>query len=277
MGLDNHRNDDWKPYLYKTTDYGKSWTTIATNLPVTGPITALCEDPQNPNLLFVGTEFGLYVSMDGGKNWKKFMSGMPAVPVYELLIHPRDRDLLVATHGRSLWIADDITALEQFAGVGSQELVLFDPRPAIQWKNDYADYRSGGRGFRGENPQGGTAISVYSKSDLGSGKVEFLQNGQVVSTMDVRVDAGMNRFQWNMQKPAPAAAGGRGGRGGGGGGRGRGGAGGVPFVSEGRGNGGGAGSGLVEPGGYVVRLTVGGTTRETSVVVLEDAWMQSPR
>ena len=277
VGLDNHRNDDWKPYLYKTTDYGKSWTTIATNLPVTGPITALCEDPQNPNLLFAGTEFGLYVSMDGGKNWKKFMSGMPAVPVYELLIHPRDRDLLVATHGRSLWIADDITALEQFAGVGSQELVLFDPRPAIQWKNDYADYRSGGRGFRGENPQGGTAISVYSKSDLGSGKVEFLQNGQVVSTMDVRVDAGMNRFQWNMQKPAPAAAGGRGGRGGGGGGRGRGGAGGVPFVSEGRGNGGGAGSGLVEPGGYVVRLTVGGTTRETSVVVLEDAWMQSPR
>jgi len=274
VGLDNHRNDDWKPYLFKTTDFGKTWTSLGSNLPEMGPITALAEDPQNPDLIFVGTEWGLYVTRDGGQNWQKFMNGMPDVPVYDLLIHPRDRDLIVGTHGRSIWIADDITPLEQFRQVGDQDLVLFDPRPAIQWKNDYADYRSTGRDWRGENPQGGTAISVYSKTDLGPGKLEFLQRDQVVSSMAVNVAAGLNRFQWNMEKPAPPNAGrGRGGRGGGGG-RGRGGTG-VPFVaSAGRGGFGAAqGGGLVEPGSYVVRLTVGGTTKETAVSVLEDGWM----
>ena len=129
--------DDWKPYLFKTTDYGKTWTSVAGNLPAKGNINALREDYDNPNLLFVGTEFGLFVTLDGGKEWKKFMTGLPSVRVDDILIHPRDRDLIVATHGRSIYIADDITPLEQLKPAGStKDLTLFDPRPAILWKND---------------------------------------------------------------------------------------------------------------------------------------------
>ena len=101
VALDNHRNDDWKPYLFKTTDFGKTWTNVTGNLPAKGNINALREDFDNPNLLFVGTEFALFVTVDGGKDWKKFMTGLPSVRVDDILIHPRDRDLIVATHGRS--------------------------------------------------------------------------------------------------------------------------------------------------------------------------------
>ncbi len=222
VALDNHRNDDWKPYLFKTTDYGRTWTNITANLPQLGPIQALREDYVNPNLLFVGTEFGLFVSLDGAKDWKKFMTGLPMVPVDDILIHPRDRDLILATHGRSIWIADDITPLEQMKPDANTDLTLFDPRPAIQWKNDPQSQRHiANREFAGTNPQGGTAISVWAKSDMGEGKLEFLQGTTVAGTMDVDIKAGMNRFQWAMRGPAPAAgaAAGRGGRAGGGGGR----------------------------------------------------------
>jgi photosystem II stability/assembly factor-like uncharacterized protein len=237
VALDNHRNDDWKPYLFKTTDYGRTWTTVTANLPVKGNINALREDLVNPNLLFVGTEFGLFVTLDAGKTWKTFMTGLPSVRVDDILIHPRDRDLIIATHGRSLWIADDITPLEQLAAQGvnaplasgpGMSVKLFEPRPAIQWKSDLeATRRVTGRQFRGENPQGGTAFSFWAQSDMGDAKFEVLNaQGQLVSTVGLATKAGMNRVQWNMTQGtfglnAPAPGGGRGGGpGGGGGGRG---------------------------------------------------------
>jgi photosystem II stability/assembly factor-like uncharacterized protein len=307
VAIDHHRYDDWKPYLFKTTNFGKTWTSVAGNLPAKGNINALREDYDNPNLLFCGTEFGLFVTLDGGKEWKKFMTGMPSVRVDDILIHPRDRDLIVATHGRSIWIADDITPLEQMkAPASTQEAALFEPRAAIQWKNDpQAQRHAANREFKGQNPQGGTAIHILAKSDLGKGKVEFLQNNQVVSTMDVELKAGMNRFQWPMTKPAaagqatggrggrggadaadaqaaggtPGAPGGQGGFGGGGGGRGRGGVTGVPFVRGGGGFGGGGFGGgavgaMVDPGTYMVRLTVGSQVLTSSVDVMEDSWMR---
>jgi hypothetical protein len=217
VAVDNHRSDDWKPYLFKTTNYGKTWVSVAGNLPGKGNINALREDYDNPNLLFAGTEFGLFVTVDGGKEWKKFMTGLPSVRVDDILIHPRDRDLILATHGRSIWIADDISPLEQLKPA-SEDVVLFDPRPAILWKNDpQAQRRATNREFKGQNPQGGTAISVWAKSDIGAAKLEFLQGSLVVSTMDVDIKAGMNRFQWAMRGPVPAGAAagrGRGGRGG---------------------------------------------------------------
>jgi photosystem II stability/assembly factor-like uncharacterized protein len=311
VAIDAHKTDDWKPYLFRTTDYGKTWTNVAGNLPVRGHINALREDYDNPNLLFVGTEFGLYVTLDGGKEWKKFMHNLPSVRVDDILIHPRDRDLIVATHGRSIWIADDISPLEQLKANPANEVALFDPRPAVLWKNDPAAQRHiGNRDFQGKNPQGGTAISLWSKTDLGAGKIEFLQGTTVASTMNIDVKAGMNRFQWNMRAPAMGgggANGGRGGRGGqgaagapaggaapgavadqraifaagggGGGGR-RGGAAGVPFVTSGRGGGGGGGFGgfgggsPVEPGTYMVKVTIGDKVLQTSVNVLEDIWMR---
>ena len=298
IALDNHRCcDDWKPYLFKTTDYGKSWTSISSNLPKEnhGIVQALREDYDNPNLLFVGTEGGLFITLDGGKEWKKFMNNLPTVPVDDILIHPRDRDLIIGTHGRSIWIADDISPLEQLKPGANTDLVLFDPRPAILWKNDPSAQRhAANRDFKAQNPQGGTAISIWAKSAVGKGKVEFLQNDKVVSTMDVDLKEGMNRYQWNMRGPVPPApAGGRGGRGGGGGGGGGRGQpehngpapeGGVPFVAAGgRGGGGGGGGGfgggapqgpLLEPGTFMVRLTVGGETRMSSVDLLDDIWMR---
>jgi hypothetical protein len=262
VAIDNHRSDDWKPYLFKTTDFGKTWSSVAGDLPAKGPIQALREDYDNPNLLFVGTEFGLYVTLDGGQEWKKFMNGLPSVRVDDILIHPRDRDLILGTHGRSIYIADDITPLEQLKTPGKSDITLFEPRPAVLWKNDpQAQRRAANREFKGQNPQGGTAIHILANSDLGAGKLEFLQGTQVVSTMDVQIKSGMNRFQWSMRGPAPAGSG-RGGRGGARPGVG------VPFVSA------GFGGPLVSPGTYMVRLTVGTETLTSSVNVLEDIWMR---
>jgi hypothetical protein len=347
VALDNHRNDDWKPYLFKTTDYGKTWTNVTGDLPIQGNINAVREDYDNPNLLFVGTEFALFVTLDQGKTYKKFMNNLPSVRVDDILIHPRDRDLIVATHGRSFWIADDITPLEQYKPNPSSDLELFEPRPAIQWKNDLSATRSPtNRDFHGQNPSGYPHIWVWAKSDLGAAKLDFLTGTTLVSTMPVDLKAGMNRFSWNMQRAAATDAttgaagggGGRGGRagrgggggrggaaaaaapatpptgaqtaaageaaatpinaqqviaqaagtganfgGGGGGGGGRGGRGGnEPFVvAGGRGGGGGGGGfgaagggGVVEPGVYMVKLTVGDKTYMSSVNVLEDIWMR---
>src|SRR5207244_8310114 len=107
VAIDNHRNDDWKPYLFKTSDFGKTWSNVAGNLPAKGSINALREDYDNPNLLFVGTEFGLYVTLDGGKDWKKFMHNLPSVRVDDILIHPCARRRIIGTHGRSTRSAAD--------------------------------------------------------------------------------------------------------------------------------------------------------------------------
>ena len=196
---------------------------------------------------------------------------------------PARSDLIVGTHGRSIYIADDITPLEHLKPSTDKEITLFDPRPATLWKNDpQAQRHATNRQFQAKNPQGGTAIQVLAKSDMGAGKVEFLLNNVVASTMDVQIKAGMNRFQWSMRGPAPPAPANDGGRGGRGGGGGRGGVTGVPFVANGgRGGGGGGGFGfgaplgaLLEPGTYMVRLTVGGQTLTSSVTVLEDIWMR---
>jgi len=194
---------------------------------------------------------------------------------------------------------DDISPLEHLNKTENTDLALFEPRPAIQWKNDITAQRHvDNRDFVGENPQGGTAIHVFAKTDLGKGKIEFMQGTKVVSTIDIDVKAGLNAYQWNMRGPAPAggAAGRRGGGGGGGGNRemvpsdpalwnapaattppatpe-------VPFTAGGGGGGGGGfGRGgavgpLLEPGTYMIKLTVGDKTATSSVDVLEDVWLR---
>jgi hypothetical protein len=238
------------------------------------------EDPKNRNLLYAGTEFGLFISLDAGKNWEKFMTGYPAVRTDDILVHPRDGDLIVASHGRSLFIADDITPLQQLTSAAAgQDVVLFDARAAIAYQNDFRldEYVGGYKQFEGENAPRGTAIQFYLRSgSSGEAKVSILDGaGRALCESSVPASAGIHRVQWTLVAPM-TAGGGRGGRGGGAAGGGAGGAGAppAPDVScSGSGGGGrGAGGGAVAPGSYTVKLTVGGRDYAKPVEVLEDRW-----
>ena len=166
LTIDNHRFDDHKPYVYKTTDFGETWTSITGNLPE-GNVNVIREDPKNRNLLYLGTEYGFYVSLNGGREWKRFMNGLPTVRVDDILVHPRDNDLIIGTHGRSIWIIDDITPLQQLSDqVTNAEAHVFDVRPAVAYVNDIqkAIWSEGANVFKAPNPQRGTAISYWLKT-----------------------------------------------------------------------------------------------------------------
>jgi photosystem II stability/assembly factor-like uncharacterized protein len=266
VSFDGHRTDDHKPYIFKTTDFGATWTSVANNLPAVGNVNVVREDPKNRNLLYAGTEYGFFISLNGGAEWKPFMTGLPTVRIDDVMVHPRDNDLILGTHGRSIWILDDITPLQQLAApVTDADAHLFDIRPATRWTTDItkATGLGGAKYFRGQNPPGGTAISYHLKS-AASGDVKITisnTRGEVVREMPGTKNAGLNRVQWNLSpNPPPAPPGGRGqGGGGGGGGRGRGGQG-ATFTNP----------QAVEAGTYIVKLNVGGKDYMKTVVVEDD-------
>jgi hypothetical protein len=301
VAIDGHRSNDLKPYIYVTRDYGRTWTLITNGLPQYGNLQVVREDPKNPNLLYAGTEFGLFVSLDGGRNWEKFMNNYPTVRTDDILVHPRDGDLIVATHGRSIWIADDITPLQQWnAQVAAADATLFDVRPAVAYLSDIRlDISTGGeKQFEGENPQRGTAIQFHIKAGVtGDAKVTISdQSGRALCETVVKAAPGIHRVQWTLVTPMSglgAAGGGRAGGQGRAGGAGGGGGAGAPTAAApaptttpaappapapnvscagatgGRG-GGGAGA---QPGSYIAKLTVGGKEYLKPVTVLEDRWM----
>jgi len=207
VAIDNHRNDDLKPYLFVTRDYGATWTSITGNLPI-GNVNVVREDLKNKNLFFVGTEFGVFVSVNGGAEWKKFMTGLPSVRVDDLLIHPRDNDLIAGAHGRGIWIIDDITPLQQLNEKAlAADAHLFDVRPGTQWLNDttLGRYAGGSKYFRGENPPQGTAISYYLKSAPG-GEIKITISdvtGKVVRNLTATKEVGLNRVMWNLRGDPP--------------------------------------------------------------------------
>jgi photosystem II stability/assembly factor-like uncharacterized protein len=261
--FDNHRRDDHKPYVFVTRDFGQTWTSISSNLP-DGNVNVIREDPKNRNLLYLGTEYAFYISLNGGREWKRFMTGLPTVRIDDIIVHPRDNDLIVGTHGRSIWIIDDITPLQQWSdAVTAADAHLFGVRPATAYANDImkANGLQGDKHFRAPNPQGGTSISYYLKAASG-GPVKITISdgtGRVIRDMDGTGEAGLNRIQWNLAPNPSAAAAGRG-VGGGAGGRGRGGRG-VAFVTAGN---------AVDPGTYVVKVAVGGKELMTTVKVEAD-------
>jgi hypothetical protein len=260
VAVDGHRSDDLKPYVFVTRDYGKTWKSISSNLPPYGNVQVVREDPRNKDLLYVGTEFGLYLSTNGGTEWQRFMNNLPTVRVDDILVHPRDGDLIVATHGRSVWIADDITPLQQLTpSLLAQDAALLDIRPAVAWLNDQqAGSRTGGQKvYIGENPPRGTALGYYLKTPA-SGEVTLTVtdfNGRVIRNLEGSKAAGLNRVMWDLSpNPPPRTAGG--GAGGGGGGF-----------------GGFGAPQAVEPGTYLVTLTVDGRTYSKPVSVLQDIWL----
>jgi photosystem II stability/assembly factor-like uncharacterized protein len=305
--VDGHRGDDHKPYAYVTKDYGATWQSISNNLPAVGNVNVIREDHKNKNLLFVGTEYGLFVSLNGGAEWKPFMTNLPVVRVDDLLIHPRDNDLIAGTHGRGIWICDDISPLQQLnEKTLAADVHLFDVRPGTNWLNDvtYSRFIGGQKLFRGENAPQGTAIHYHLKAAPGSDVKITISDitGKVVRNLTGTKEAGLNRVQWNLRgDPPPRPAGFGGGRGAGSGGQGEqpsqpaagqpatgqpttGQAAGQPQgnpaggqgVPGGGGGGGFGGRGFnigpaLEPGVYLVKLTVDGKELTTKVVVEADS------
>lgn len=221
---------DYTPYVYMTTDYGQTWRRISGNLPARGWVHVVRQDPRNPDLLYSGTEFGVFASWDRGQRWHSIRNGMSAAPVRDLLIHPRDNDLIIATHGRGLYILDDIAPLQQLQQAMAADAQFFDPRPATRWVMWSNDGNLGQRVWIGDNPPYGAVLQYYLKSDAREPVTATITDnaGNVVRTLGngARV-AGVNQVVWDLRHdpvppgtPATAAAapGGRGGGRGGGGG-----------------------------------------------------------
>ena len=217
LSFDGHRSDDFSPWVYRTTDYGSSWTSIASNLPDDQPVYVVREDLRNPNLLFVGTEFAMYASVNGGQRWDRLMNGLPTVAVHDVIIHPRDGDLIAATHGRSVWILDDITPLQQLTdAVLAADVHLFQNRVATRWKGISRGATRGHKLFMGRNPlaieqvppgnsprelENSATIDFYLKSEPGD-KVSLSvsdMTGEHMFTTEVAGEAGINRYFWNMR------------------------------------------------------------------------------
>ena len=163
--FDGHHSGDYKPYLFKTTDFGRTWTNVASNLPPRGNINVVREDRVNRDLLFVGTEFGFYASLNGGTSWTPLMNNLPATKSDDVLVHPRDQDLVLATHGRSFFVLDDITPLQQLSDrVLAESEHLFRPRAAVLWDEDKRAWHGGGdEVYRAKNPPD-AVLSYYIKA-----------------------------------------------------------------------------------------------------------------
>ena len=143
--LDNHKFGDYQPYLFKTIDGGKSWKKITNGIPENTLIWRIVQDHKNPNLLFLGTEYGVYISLNQGEKWHKFSNGLPTIPVRDLTIQRRENDLVLATFGRSFYVLDDYSPIRDFTENSlNQEAVLFEPRKALQYTPEIGGTRSDG-------------------------------------------------------------------------------------------------------------------------------------
>jgi hypothetical protein len=272
-----YKSDDFRPYLYKTSDYGKTWKKIVNGIPDHAFTRVVREDPNHKGLLVAGTEFGLYISYDDGENWKPFQLNLPITPVTDVAFHKREQELVVATQGRAFYVLDDMPLLYQVNGsVATEDAHLFKPKDTYRFG---AGGRGGGGGGRGggpvgENPAAG-AVVYYSLKDKPKGDVtlEFLDgSGKVVNTFSSRAveqprapageeeenpfraagparapaQQGMNRFVWNLRYPDATSFPGL-----------------IMWAASVTGP-------RVSPGTYQVRLTVDGKTQTQSFQVKKD-------
>jgi photosystem II stability/assembly factor-like uncharacterized protein len=217
VSIDGHRSDEFRPWIFKTTDYGATWTSLSADLPEGNPIYVVREDPKNPRLLYAGSEFGAFVSLDGGATWAELGAGLPTVAVHDIIIHPREGDVIAATHGRSLWILDDATPLQQLTPeVQGSDLHLFLPRIATRWRGISRGATRGHKLFMGRNPltidqqEPGNSPSELENSAalsfwLGSLPAEPVTveistlDGSRSVTHEVEAHAGLNRWFWDLR------------------------------------------------------------------------------
>jgi len=231
MAATNYQQDDFRPFLFKTTDFGKTWKQITNGIPATHFTRAIREDPNHRGLLVAGTEFGLYMSFDDGENWKPFQLNLPVTPIADLMFHKREKELVVATQGRAFWVFDDMPLLYQLdPKQTSEDVHLYQPKDAYRGGGGRAG--RGGGGAVGENPAAGVVV-YYSLKDRPKGdvKLEFLDSaGKLVQEFSSKIVAvarpvmpageagdeetprdapparataapGMNKFIWNERYP----------------------------------------------------------------------------
>jgi photosystem II stability/assembly factor-like uncharacterized protein len=205
VSIDRHEYDDFAPYLYVTRDFGQTWTSLAADLPAPGWINVVREHHANPRVLFVGTETGLFVSVSGGEHWTRFGGTFPTVPVDDLVIHPRDNDLVVGTHGRSLYVLDDISWLSSMTPeILTADIHLFPPRAATvmqPWKHEsYGAQRQ----FIGPNPPHGAIINYYLGSAAPAAKLIIRDpQGNLVREISAGSAPGFNRVVWDLRASGP--------------------------------------------------------------------------
>jgi photosystem II stability/assembly factor-like uncharacterized protein len=222
VAVDRHQNDELRPYIYKTSDYGKSWSKITNGIPDGTFVRAVREDPRKRGLLYAGTETGVYVSFDDGANWRSLKLNLPTTPVHDLIV--KDNDLIVATHGRAFWILDDLTPLRQYDGkVEEKDVALYPPATAYRMQAGAAGERHPSK-RTGQNPPAGAVIYYWLKDAPkpesvtkleildGSGKVIRTFSSAEVAPLDepldpdekkpekeLKVEAGLNRFVWDLR------------------------------------------------------------------------------
>jgi photosystem II stability/assembly factor-like uncharacterized protein len=210
--VNNYRQNDYAPYLYHTLDYGKRWSRVVDASDVEGFVLCFAQDPEEPRLQFLGTEQGLWVSIDGGAQWSKWTVAYPTVPTMDMVIHPREQDLVIGTFGRSAYIIDDITPLREMAGmyeeITTSKLYVFEPPVAYltDTKNAPGYYFSGDAYYEGENRSWGGRISYFAAVDKDEEKKDSVsimvkdQEGKVLRTLKSLPENGLNRTAWYLDR-----------------------------------------------------------------------------
>jgi hypothetical protein len=301
--VDNHRLNDYQSYIWVSKNYGQTFTKLTNNLH-DEVVKTLTEDTKNPDVLYIGTETGIFLTIDRGTTWKRLKANFPTVRVDELTIHPRDNALLVATHGRAIWILDHLEPIQEYAAAQTADAKLFTPGPALQWKNkdDRNEEFWGHQFFTGENPPTDAVIQLNFRKPVTNPMLRITDaGGSLVRELAIPAAknvAGIQTVCWDQRvepiRDANAPAAPQGGRGGGGaGGPGGfqprqvlpgypeglppvgyqaenpcGGGGGGFGGGGGRGGGGGPQGPQVVPGTYNVALVVDGKTVETKPLTI---------
>jgi photosystem II stability/assembly factor-like uncharacterized protein len=259
LTLDGHRADDYSTYVFVSNDYGESWRSIKSNLPAGLTARVIREHPRNQNLLFLGTEFGAYVSFDRGARWTRLQGNFPMVRVDDIQIHPRDNAMVLATHGRSIWVLDDLSPLERAAdSILASDIHLFEVAPATHFRLYNRKGNIGHKWFTAPNPPYGAVINYYLKDKPKDDVKITITNsaGTVIRDLKGPKEAGLSRVVWDLRlnSPAPPPEGAGEGAGGG-------------FFGAPRGP-------RVLPGSYNIKIVSGDKTTTGNVVVQEDPRIQ---
>ena len=250
--LDGHRNDDYSTYVFRSDDYGDSFDSLGGTLPPEAALNVIREHHDNEDFLVTGGEFGVYVTLDRGANWHRIGGQIPTVPVDDLAIHPRENDLILGTHGRSVWIADDIAPLTTLdASVFEKDVHLFPVRDAVAWRIYTHKGNTGHKFFIAPNPPEGALLHVYAKAEGDAEITVSAAGGDAVRTLKAELEPGLNRVNWDLRYDSPVPDGGQG-------------FGGPPQGPR------------VLPGSYTVRVASGDAAAEGSVQVSEDPRIQIP-